>query len=221
MNPRDFGLDFCGSWGTVLEQMIDKDYNHPSVVLYSPGNEIPEIGLVSGWKLNRQIAEEMRRRDPTRYSTFGLNGLLAVADVPEMIEAFQSPQPPPPVQRAATKPTSAPPGWPGNGCNPQPECCRRDKSKIRCPRLWETGGNDFGAVSITGTAEKRRLRQSLFEVSAGRRDLPCGRPFSFCLYFSCARPVGCKGRGALWMRRSGVPVQAEGPKRTGENLWVV
>ncbi len=93
MNPSDFGLDFHSSWETVLEQMIDKDYNHPSVVLYSTGNEIPEIGLVSGWKLNRQIAEEMRRQDPTRYSTFGLNGLLAVADVPDMMKKFQNPQP--------------------------------------------------------------------------------------------------------------------------------
>lgn len=88
MNTADFGLDFAAHWRGVLTAMIDKDYNHPSVVLYSTGNEIPEIGRVSGWNLNREIAEEMRRQDPTRYSTFGLNGLLAVADVMDMKTAF-------------------------------------------------------------------------------------------------------------------------------------
>lgn len=101
MNTGDFGLDFQNSWEAALEQMVDKDYNHPCVIMYSTGNEIPEIGRVSGWELNQRIAEELRRQDPTRYSTFGLNGLLAVADVPDIGEMMKHEPPAEPQAESA------------------------------------------------------------------------------------------------------------------------
>lgn len=96
MNHGDWSLDFAAHWQEDLERMVDKDYNHPSAVLFSTGNEIPEIGRASGADLNRQIAEAMHRLDPTRFSTFGLNGFLAVSDVMDELqkvhESFQPAQ---------------------------------------------------------------------------------------------------------------------------------
>ena len=39
----DAALDFPEWWERDVEAMVRKDVNHPSVVLYSIGNEIPEV----------------------------------------------------------------------------------------------------------------------------------------------------------------------------------
>ena len=40
----DAALDFPEWWEREVEAMVAKDVNHPSVVFYSIGNEIPEVG---------------------------------------------------------------------------------------------------------------------------------------------------------------------------------
>lgn len=40
----DYGLYFQEWWEKDVTAMVRKDYNHPAVILYSVGNEIPEIG---------------------------------------------------------------------------------------------------------------------------------------------------------------------------------
>lgn len=86
-NPNDFSLDFDRDWQDAAAAMVEKDYNHPSVVLYSTGNEIPEIGRAQGTVLHRRITEALKALDPTRYTTCGINGFLAVSDcMGDMIE---------------------------------------------------------------------------------------------------------------------------------------
>lgn len=77
-NPHDFADHFMDCWETEVERMVDKDYNHPSVILYSVGNEIPEIGLDSGARLKRKICNKFRSLDHTRYTTDGMNGSMAI-----------------------------------------------------------------------------------------------------------------------------------------------
>lgn len=79
-NPHDFGLDFAKDWENAAAEMVQKDYNHPSVVLYSTGNEVPEIGRAQGYIQHRAIVEKIKSLDPTRYTTCGINGFLAVSD---------------------------------------------------------------------------------------------------------------------------------------------
>ena len=40
----DSALHFPDWWERDVEAMVRKDVNHPSVVMYSIGNEIPEVG---------------------------------------------------------------------------------------------------------------------------------------------------------------------------------
>lgn len=83
----DYSLSFPEWWERDVEAMVAKDFNHPSVVLYSIGNEIPETGsgLGSGW--GRRIAEKIRSLDSTRYTTNGINGFVSViADAAEMMK---------------------------------------------------------------------------------------------------------------------------------------
>ncbi|MFI1484089.1 glycoside hydrolase family 2 TIM barrel-domain containing protein [Streptomyces sp. NPDC020747] len=73
----DYSLSFPEWWERDIEAMVAKDFNHPSVVLYSIGNEIPETGSPFGAAWGRKLAEKVRALDPTRYVTNAVNGLLA------------------------------------------------------------------------------------------------------------------------------------------------
>lgn len=77
-NGFDYHLSFPEWWERDLESMVAKDYNHPSVVMYSIGNEIPEVGSPSGAAWGRRLAEKVRALDDTRYVTNGINLMLAV-----------------------------------------------------------------------------------------------------------------------------------------------
>ena len=79
-NNLDYALDFEKWWKTDVDLMVRKDFNHPSVVLYSVGNEIPEIGTDAGSYLCAQIAGRFKKLDPTRYTTAGINGVFAAGD---------------------------------------------------------------------------------------------------------------------------------------------
>lgn len=83
--PNDYARDFEVDWEKSAEAVVKKDYNHPSVIMYSIGNEIQEIGTSAGARWNRKIAEKFRELDATRFITNGMNGLLTVMDEMGMI----------------------------------------------------------------------------------------------------------------------------------------
>ncbi len=74
----DYSLDFPQWWERDIEAMVAKDVNHPSVILYSIGNEIPETGSPIGSTWGRRLAEKVRALDGTRYVTNGVNGMVAM-----------------------------------------------------------------------------------------------------------------------------------------------
>ena len=80
-SPFDYSLAFPEWWERDVEAMVVKDRNHPSVVLYSIGNEIAQTGRPLGSEWGRRLAEKVRSLDDTRYVTNGINGLLSVLDV--------------------------------------------------------------------------------------------------------------------------------------------
>lgn len=80
-NINDAAIDFSEMWQDEVKRMVEKDYNHPCVVLYSIGNELPEIGRADGRIQCRAIANCLRKNDTTRYVTSGFNGFLALAGV--------------------------------------------------------------------------------------------------------------------------------------------
>ncbi|MEV6712872.1 glycoside hydrolase family 2 TIM barrel-domain containing protein [Lentzea sp. NPDC051208] len=83
----DYSLTFPEWWERDVEAMVAKDFNHPSVVLYSIGNEIPEVGSPAGAAWSRKLAEKVRSLDSTRFVTNSVNVTLAVmADLAEMRE---------------------------------------------------------------------------------------------------------------------------------------
>ncbi|MFE3739404.1 glycoside hydrolase family 2 TIM barrel-domain containing protein [Streptomyces sp. NPDC059134] len=85
----DYSLHFPEWWERDIEAMVAKDYNHPSVIMYSIGNEIPENGSPFGAAWGRKLAEKVRSLDPTRYVTNAVNGFLAVMSELSALRAGQ------------------------------------------------------------------------------------------------------------------------------------
>lgn len=79
-SPEDGADSFLERWQSDLEAMVLKDRNHPSVIIYSIGNEIPEAATLSGAGLSRTLTAAVRRLDPTRYVTAAVNGSLFVME---------------------------------------------------------------------------------------------------------------------------------------------
>jgi beta-galactosidase len=75
-SAHDHALRFESSWRADTEAMVRKDRNHPSVVLYSIGNEIPDAGTGTGLHAGRAIAEAVRELDGDRFVTQAVTGLL-------------------------------------------------------------------------------------------------------------------------------------------------
>ena len=69
-NACDYHLYFKDYWEMDMESFILRDRNHPSVVIWSIGNEVEERGGANnGYEVARQLAEKVRALDPTRYVT--------------------------------------------------------------------------------------------------------------------------------------------------------
>lgn len=74
-NAYDFSDIFREEVPKWISHMVDKDYNHPSVVIYSVGNEIQEAGTKQGSWINRSLCNQFHELDGTRFTTNALNGL--------------------------------------------------------------------------------------------------------------------------------------------------
>ncbi|MCF0229508.1 MAG: DUF4982 domain-containing protein [Parasporobacterium sp.] len=76
----DYGLYFDEWWEKDIEAMVKNSYNHPSVICYSVGNEIPEAGLKSGIEITKMLSDKVRFLDPTRFTSNAINGMFSVGD---------------------------------------------------------------------------------------------------------------------------------------------
>lgn len=78
-NPYDYGNEkFKAWWKKDIDAMIRKDVNHPSVIMYSLGNEISDLGIPEGQAMLKEMAAYTRSLDSTRPLTMGINLMLAM-----------------------------------------------------------------------------------------------------------------------------------------------
>lgn len=69
----DYVNQFMDNWQFDLKSMVEKDYNHPSVIMYSTGNEVSETAQKRGIELTGQMTRYLHGLDDTRPVTCGVN----------------------------------------------------------------------------------------------------------------------------------------------------
>lgn len=69
----DYAGQLADWWKQDLKDMVDKDYNHPSVIMYSTGNEVAETAQKKGIALTGDMTNYLHSLDSTRPVTCGIN----------------------------------------------------------------------------------------------------------------------------------------------------
>ena len=84
-NPDDYHLYFKEWWQRDLDAMVLRDRNHPSVVLWSIGNEVPERAQPEGEVIARQLSDRIKQLDTTRPITqavpFDIEGMMSTGKI--------------------------------------------------------------------------------------------------------------------------------------------
>lgn len=68
----DYALHMEKNWQDDLTKMVNKDFNHPSVIMYSIGNEVSETGQKKGIELTKLMTDFLHTLDD-RPVTCGVN----------------------------------------------------------------------------------------------------------------------------------------------------
>lgn len=74
----DYGMHMSEWWEYDLTNMVNKDYNHPCVIMYSVGNEIPETGDRFDKQFGKKLADKIRDLDDSRYTIECMSLLFSI-----------------------------------------------------------------------------------------------------------------------------------------------
>ena len=70
---QDYARFFEANWQGDIDSLVVSGRNHPSVVMWSIGNEIPEADKPGGVETARKLAARVRALDPSRVVTQGMH----------------------------------------------------------------------------------------------------------------------------------------------------
>lgn len=75
-NKFDYASDFLANYKNDIKALVDRDYNHPSVIMYSIGNEMGDPAEDKGVALAKEMVAYFKGLDSTRAVTAGVNLMI-------------------------------------------------------------------------------------------------------------------------------------------------
>ncbi|GGH35266.1 glycoside hydrolase family 2 TIM barrel-domain containing protein [Paenibacillus segetis] len=75
-NKFDYASDFEANYKSDIKTLVERDYNHPSVIMYSIGNEVSEPATKKGQDLTREMVSFIHSLDQSRPVTAGINLMI-------------------------------------------------------------------------------------------------------------------------------------------------
>lgn len=85
----DYATEFMDNYKEDIRTMVEKDYNHPSVIMYSIGNEVSEPAKTEGKELAKEMIELCHKLDGSRAVTAGIN-LMIIANAAKGKEMYHA-----------------------------------------------------------------------------------------------------------------------------------
>jgi beta-galactosidase len=79
-NSFDYHLYFDSWWKKDIESMIKRDRNHPSIIMWSIGNEIPAMDDPATVDVSKMLADQVRKLDSSRPVTAAVNDISRQKD---------------------------------------------------------------------------------------------------------------------------------------------
>ena len=79
-NPYDYHLYFDQWWKRDIESLVKRDRNHPSVIVWSIGNEIRDMENPQVIEVAKMLGNHIREIEPTRPITAAVNSLRPQKD---------------------------------------------------------------------------------------------------------------------------------------------
>ncbi|MCM2677444.1 glycoside hydrolase family 2 protein [Alkalicoccobacillus plakortidis] len=74
----DYHLFFEKYWEEDLESFVNRDFNHPSIIMWSTGNEVEERnGSSNGYEWSQRLADKVRELDSSRAVTASACSLMS------------------------------------------------------------------------------------------------------------------------------------------------
>ena len=89
-NPYDYAQHFMEDYERDIQSIVARDYNHPSVIMYSIGNEVTEPATQEGMDIAANIKEKFHELDKTRPITAGINLTLLLMSTMKNLDLAQS-----------------------------------------------------------------------------------------------------------------------------------